>query len=132
MADLLYHTARKHNISEITLNVLTGQIEPVALQTAPFESNLIRIKTLLDTRLQDLGFNSGFIKEVKFRIEVPANKLLLFCWPSMQDLIGRSYETKRMAINVYATHMNEVYPKPELPHFSLWKAIKYLFQQNYS
>lgn len=127
LADLLYHTARKHNITEVTLNVLTGQIEPIILQRAPFQLSLVRVRILLEKRLQDFGFTSDFITEVKFRIEVPADRLLLFCWPSMQDFVGRSYKTKRMAINVYSAHMSDLYHQAEPPRFSVWEAIKAFF-----
>jgi hypothetical protein len=130
LADLLYHTARKHNITEITLDILTGQIEPRILLTAPFQSNLIRVKTLLEQRLQELGFTLEYIAEVEFRIEVPANKLLLFCWPSMHDVVGRTYQTKRMAINVYSTHISALYRQAEPPSYSVWKAIKAFFRHD--
>ena len=100
MGDWLLNAARRLNLRNASLNVLTATFTPQELNIRPLTLNAADLKEIIHKELRGNGFATDFIKEAHIDFEFPdpmLHRTTIYCFPYLIDKEG-----KVIAIN--ATH----------------------------
>ena len=109
MGDWLSNAARRLNLQEATLDVMTATFSPAELNLHPLNLNARDLKSIIEKELIGNGFEPDFISEAKieFRfLEPTVSKRTIYCFPYMIDREGRRYDSDRIAEDVYEIHFD--------------------------
>ena len=71
MGDWLLHAARKLHIHEGSLNVMSGEFSPSALNIHPLVVHANYLKTIVKKELQANGFDADFLVDARIDFVIP-------------------------------------------------------------
>ncbi|MDQ2769452.1 MAG: hypothetical protein M3Y54_03000 [Bacteroidota bacterium] len=99
MGDWLLHAARKLNLSEASLNILSATFEPAELNIYPLVLNAQSIREFIHKELLSNGFEADFITEAHIDFQFLNPNIYwvgIYCFPRLIDKTGRRYEPGRI------------------------------------
>lgn len=109
MADWLLNAARKLNLSEASLDVLTATFQPPELNIRPLTLSAWALKGIIDKELLANGFDVNFITEacIDFKFLDPnIFRNGIYCFPYLIDKEGRRYKSKRIIAESYEPYFD--------------------------
>jgi len=133
MGDWLSNAARRLNLKEATLDIMTATFSPAGLNLHPLNLHARDLKSIIEKELIRNGFEPGFILEaqIKFQfLESTVYKRTINCFPYMIDKEGKRYDTDVISEDVFEIHFD---PFDELnlspaKQFTFFNRIKKLFR----
>src|SRR5579871_6454228 len=104
MGDWLFNTARKHQLKDASLEVLTATFNPRALNIKPLLFHAKLLPEIVEKELLANGFPIDFLRSVIINFKFPDAVLYettFYCFPVMIDVDGHRYEFKRIIESSY-------------------------------
>lgn len=130
MADWLLNAARKLQLSNASLNILTGNFAPLELNIMPLAYHAKLLKEIIDKELKANEFEPDFIVKAQIDFQFLSPNIFkkgIYCFPFLIDKEGRRYESGRIiaesfepefdAFNSSELMVNEPKPKSLLDKF---------------
>jgi len=99
MGDWLLNAARKLQLREASLDVLTGIFHPESLNLRPLTLHAKTLRDILEKELSANGFTNDFITQAVINFQFPDSSLYkttIYCFPLLIDKDGKRYETNRI------------------------------------
>ncbi|MRG46889.1 hypothetical protein GFS24_17340 [Chitinophaga sp. SYP-B3965] len=104
MGDWLFNMARQLNISEVTIDILSANIDPAQLNIPPLIMHIKDLQPIIQKELNAHGFPADFIVEAKIRIQFldpTIYRKTFHCFPTLTDKDGRKYAPGRIVESAY-------------------------------
>lgn len=99
MADWLLNAARRLDLKNASLNLLTGTFTPNELNIRPLVINAKELIHIVQKETSSNGFDIDFIKEAVIDFEFPSLQSYpraIYCFPYIVDANGKRYNAKRI------------------------------------
>ena len=99
MGDWLLNAARKLDLTEASLNVMTAIFEPAELNIHPLTTNAAALKSIMNKELLANGFDTNFITEARIDFQFLNPNIYrvgIYCFPYLIDIEGERYESGRI------------------------------------
>jgi len=104
MPDWIWETGMKYKTRKFKINILTNTFEPSEIQCPPIQHRLANLRTDISNTLSRERFDSDFIKEAYFIVELPeqySTLRMISCQAILHDSDDRKFIGKIYLENSY-------------------------------
>lgn len=109
MADWIWDTAIKHDVSLIEIDIINGSVSPKELHTKPILGHLHLLLQTISNTLMSNNFDADFIMKAKIDIQLPEgseSSRLITCQGITTDKEGKIYQGSVYTEQAYPLNRN--------------------------